>query len=331
MDDVTAPEQPIWWWRYQLASSGALNRASDRRLHEGVLIRAGRGHGCIHPWPELGDPPLEDELVAIKQGRPLPLGRAALTCAVIDATAREQGAWLFNDFDMPASHALWTQAEDEPAGQIDKRVDALLSDGFEAVKIKAGKPLPALLELLERVHAAAAGRLTLRLDFNATLDADSLRQFAGHLSPTLRQAIEFVEDPLPYRADEWGRLAADTGLRLALDRDLGHGTDGYQVAVVKPSTLTASGWIAAKHLPMILTSSMQHPVGQLYDAWMSRVFTRSPDHQLAGCGLLTHECYVPDPFIERMQRRGPVLVPPPGGTGLGFDDLLDALPWNPLT
>lgn len=331
MDHVTATEQPIWWWRYQLASSGALNRASDRRLHEGVLIRVGRGHGCIHPWPELGDAALEDELVALKQGQPLRLGQAALTCATIDAAAREQGAWLFDHFDMPASHALWTQAEHEPPDQVDKRVDALLDDGFEALKIKAGTPLPELLALLERIHAAGHGRLRLRLDFNATLEAEDLRQLAGRMSPGLRQSIEFVEDPLPYHPDQWSQLGTDTGLRLALDRDLERGSSGYQVAIVKPSTLNAAGWLAAKHLPMILTSSMQHPLGQLYDAWMTRVFARSPDHQLAGCGLLTHECYAPDPFLERMSRRGPVLVPPAGGTGLGFDDLLDSLPWNRLT
>ncbi len=42
--------------RYRLKARGLLNSISRRREFEGVLIQIDGGFGCIHPWPELGDP-----------------------------------------------------------------------------------------------------------------------------------------------------------------------------------------------------------------------------------------------------------------------------------
>jgi len=47
------------------------------------------------------------------------------------------------------------------------------------------------------------------------------------------------------------------------------------------------------------------------------------------CGLMTHVLYEPDAFFERVERDGARLLPP-RGTGLGFDDLLERLPWTSI-
>ena len=39
---------------------------SERTEFEGALIRIGDGFGCLHPWPELGDPGLEDLLEELR-------------------------------------------------------------------------------------------------------------------------------------------------------------------------------------------------------------------------------------------------------------------------
>jgi O-succinylbenzoate synthase len=48
---------------------------------------------------------------------------------------------------------------------------------------------------------------------------------------------------------------------------------------------------------------------------------------VAACGVQTHHLFEPDAFSELLGPWSPVFQPPPGH-GLGFDDLLDALPWT---
>ena len=60
--------KPIYLWRYVLKSRGKLNAVSGRSEFSGALIRIGDGFGCLHPWPELGDPGLEDLLEELRSG-----------------------------------------------------------------------------------------------------------------------------------------------------------------------------------------------------------------------------------------------------------------------
>ena len=50
---------------------------------------------------------------------------------------------------------------------------------------------------------------------------------------------------------------------------------------------------------------------------------------MATCGLQTHGLFEMDAFTARL---GPVKpgFKPPGGSGLGFDDLLEDLPWKKI-
>jgi o-succinylbenzoate synthase len=47
------------------------------------------------------------------------------------------------------------------------------------------------------------------------------------------------------------------------------------------------------------------------------------------CGLQTHHLFEPDGFTGELGPWAPAFKPP-SGTGLGFNDLLDALPWTRL-
>ena len=60
--------KPIYLWRYVLKSREKLNAVSGRSEFSGALIRMGDGFGCLHPWPELGDPGLEDLLEELRSG-----------------------------------------------------------------------------------------------------------------------------------------------------------------------------------------------------------------------------------------------------------------------
>jgi O-succinylbenzoate synthase len=228
----------------------------------------------VHPWPELGDAPLDEQLALLARGETTPLTRRSLWFASV---------WkrdLFDGLTIPRSH--WP-GSDPPAG-------------FDTVKVKMpGGALP--------------DGCRLRLDFNASIDA---AEFA-RIAPTLpRERIDFVEDPCPYDDATW-RSLRDLGFRLALDRQVA--TEGVDLLVVKPAVQD----VPNVDIPIIITSYMDHPIGQLHAAYVAA--TATPN---ATCGLVTHVLFENDPFIERMRIDDARLVPP------DFTDLLEALPWKRL-
>jgi O-succinylbenzoate synthase len=75
---------------------------------------------------------------------------------------------------------------------------------------------------------------------------------------------------------------------------------------------------------IVVTSYMDHAIGQMFAAQFAAA------HGVTNvCGLFTHVLYEPDPFFERVRAEGPRLLAPEG-TGIGFDDLLESLPWKTL-
>ena len=80
---------------------------------------------------------------------------------------------------------------------------------------------------------------------------------------------------------------------------------------------------------VVVTSYMEHPVGQAFAAWeAARLGLQFPG--LVGlCGLQTHHLFEPDEFSEMLGPWSPSFQVP-AGYGLGFDDLLEALPWTRL-
>ena len=277
----------MWIWRYSLKPRRALSALAGDAPRQGALLRAGDGFADVHPWPELGDATLDEQLARLARGETTALTRRSLWFASV---------WkrdLFDGLTIPRSH--WP-GSDPP-------------EGFDIAKVKMpGGTLPPSHRL--------------RLDFNASIDAAA---FAA-LAPTLpRERIDFVEDPCPYDAATWRALRAQTGLRLALDRaavvapasrrPARRRPAAVDVLVIKPAVEA----IPQVDIPIIITSYMDHPLGQLHAAYVAA--TTTPD---ATCGLVTHVLFESDPFIERMRIDDARLVPP------DFTDLLEALPWKKL-
>jgi o-succinylbenzoate synthase len=276
------------YWRYPLTPKRRLSVIAADGPRHGALIRVDGGVADIHPWPELGDAPLDEQLAMLARGETTPLTRASLDFASIDALARHEGRNLFDGLTIPPSH--WP-GPDPP-------------DGFDTVKLKSIDQIP--------------DHVRLRIDFNATLAPDEFVRIAATLP---RERIDFIEDPCVYEASIWIDLRARTGLRLALDRkESTEHRQGADVLIIKPALEP----IPNTESEIVVTSYMDHPVGQLcaaYAAAKAGITTT--------CGLITHVLYENDPFIERMQIDGTRLVPP-GGMGWGFDDLLENLPWRRL-
>lgn len=258
-------------------------RMRSGAVREGALLRVGDGFADVHPWPELGDAPLDEQLALLGDGEVTPLTRASLHCAVIDHEARRRGVSLFDGLTIPSSH--WPGPDPPPE--------------FDTVKLK-------------RVAEVPAG-VRIRIDFNARLTAEEFLRIAETLP---HERIDFIEDPCPYDEEVWRELRERTELRLALDRFSGNA----DVLVHKPALQTE--WPV--HEDVVVTSYMDHAIGQFYAAYVAATHATNPR-----CGLMTHVLYEPDAFFERVERDGARLLPP-GGTGLGFDDLLERLPWKSI-
>lgn len=176
----------IWYWPYALKPKRALSVLAGDAPRRGALIRAGDGFADVHPWPELGDPTIDEQLVLLARGETTALTRRSLWFA------SEWRAGMFDGLTIPRSHWPGSSPPDE----------------FDTAKVKMpGGVLP--------------DRVRLRVDFNGNGAA-----FAAVAATLPRERIDFVEDPSPYDGPVWRSIHELTGLRLALDRgDADEGVD----------------------------------------------------------------------------------------------------------
>lgn len=300
--------------RYELFSRTGLNAQSDRRGHCGVLIRfdSGPGVGCIHPWPELGDDPLEGQLEKLRNGNSTPLIEQALRAANVD--------WLseLGSVSIPKSHFTCVDSEStDPASIFEK--------GFRTVKLKGdGNQLDFLKA--EMLRWSDAG-FRIRVDFNETgKSASELVEWWKSLE--IRDRIEFLEDPVLWNSKEW-RLLKDANIPLAADRGLeipekAAISDWW---VVKPALVDTASLVEAARREgkdVIITSYMDHAIGQLRAAYWAGKCAIQVD-----CGLLTHELFEREPFFDAIETRGAYFK-----EGSAFAEksqsLLESLDWEEL-
>jgi O-succinylbenzoate synthase len=329
-EDMTAEElsksatNDIWISPYRLKSRGFLNSLSNRREFFGTLIRVGEGYGCIHPWPELGDPPMEKCLDDLRGRRFWPIVRRALRCAEFDNAARSQQESLFEEMEIPRSHATLSQIDT-------KELAAAVESGFDAVKMKAGRDLTAETAFLETMHAAYP-QLRWRLDFNESLDPATADAFLTNLSTQARTVIDFIEDICPFSESVWESLWKKHRIRLAVDRESAPHHKAAQVMVIKPAVdepFPLAEAAVMNNQSVVMTSYMDHPLGQAFAAWEAARMGLIFPGLVGTCGLQTHHLFEKDAFTESLGDWKPAFTIPEG-TGLGFDDALAALNWHKL-
>lgn len=314
----------IWYSPYRLKARSFLNSISSRREFEGVLIKVGEGYGCIHPWPELGDPPLEKCLEDLKSRRTWPIVKRALRCAEYDHAARIQEESLFEEMQVPPSHATLVDASIK---QLEIAVDA----GFDTIKIKAGRNVTVEAKFLEEVSVQYPA-LKWRIDFNELLDPEAAHRFLGNLSNGLKRKVEFIEDICPFSESVWAELWKKHRVPLAVDRESGPHRKSAQYMVIKPAV--DEPFLLGEAALMnsqrgVMTSYMDHPFGQAFAAWEAARTELIFPGLIGTCGLQTHQLFEKDAFTEKLGEWKPAFQAP-GGTGLGFDDELAALTWVSL-
>ena len=301
----------LWISKYKLQTAGALNAQTDRSVYEGVLVREGAGFGCLHSWPELGDPTLEECLVDLAGERGLALVRRTMACVEADGIAREAGKSLFEGLEVPRSHATLPVLNPEILGEA-------VSRGFDQVKVKAGRDVGGELREVRRMMKEFPG-LGWRIDFNERGTLKELLDEFENWSEEEKGGINFLEDPVSYWGGDWAMLGAETGMVLANDRHVEEDRGDSEVLIVKPAV---NGMLNGERV--VVTSYMDHPLGQAFAAWEA---ARAGVTEV--CGLQTHGLFAANGFTEALGRVRPGFGVPEGA-GLGFGDLLEGLPWSRL-
>lgn len=275
---------------------------------QGVLLKvksgAGVGYCDVHPWPELGDDPLEKQIDLLKMGVLTPLTQNALEFARLDAEGRVAGRSLFQDLTVPDSHFLIKKLDDT-ACQL---VEGAISEGFQTFKVKLGSDLSRELTFLQPLLGFKGTKW--RLDFNGSLTADKFNLILQ--ADLSADAIEFCEDPAPHTLPSFPYPTAVDWEKF----------QPYDYRVVKPAV---DPWQLIKDSkPLIFTTYLGHPLGQAADA-----FAAANCQCREVCGLLSHRVYVKNQFSEELSWWGPEWRSP-RGTGLGFDEQLNRLEWKRL-
>ena len=305
--------------RYRLKARGFLNSVSKRREFEGALIQVDGGYACLHPWP-----PLEKCLADLQGARRWPVVKRAIRCARFDQAARENEDSLFEELEVPESHATLAVADEE-------QVAAAQEAGFGMIKVKFGHDLVREAEWLNQAIDQFP-TLRWRLDFNEAISGQQANDFLKSLEGPTRRAIDFIEDPCPYSDKQWSELYQQYRVPLGVDRESSPQSKAAQVMVIKPAVdePLLLGEAALQHQQrIVVTSYMEHPVGQAFAAWEAARLNLQLPGAVGVSGLQTHHLFEADVFTEMLGDWAPQFSPP-GGTGIGFDDLLGALPWTRL-
>jgi O-succinylbenzoate synthase len=339
----------IWTHHYTLQPGSDPARAA-RSPRQGALLRVEFedetiGYADLHPWEEFGHASLPEHMASLGTDQATALVNLALRHARTDAAARRAGLSLFDGLPEVRSHALFIDWVAAPRSAFEQCV----AEGYSAVKLKIGRNPQreaAALNVLSDLP------LRWRLDANASLTAgggdaaatscsaavpggESIETFLTKLTPDIRANLEFLEDPTPYEAATWTALSEREKLPLALDWELPSSPPpwpGARILVIKPACQdTFPLALAAAHAGMeiVVTHSMDHPLGQAVALWTSMRLRQRHGDLVRDGGLQATGLYQPDAFSAQIKTNGPATTPPPG-TGFGFDNLLTQLPWQPF-
>jgi O-succinylbenzoate synthase len=313
---------------YTLYSRGALNAVSMRREFHGALIRVDEGVGCLHPWPEFGDAPIDEQLSVLRDGGSTRVIECALRMAATDGEARRRGVSLFAGLEVPPCHWSWDQ--NQPS---EPQMHRVVEEGWRAIKTKGWGNVGEVLRWMDSFASKSEGaEVRLRVDFNSCLQPYQFGNFMEWMPLRVRERLDFVEDPLPYQPELWSQMQERYGVTLALDKQLRGACEGFEVAVLKPGRRE---WREiTDDLPpqkrIVMTSAMDHAIGQSFAAWEAAVAWQELGARMDLCGLSTEHLFAQDEFFGRLRSEGGQLLVDRDGTGLGFDDELRKLPWQRL-
>ena len=336
----------VWAAHYELESLHLPGALAKSVFRPGALLRVefpdqSVGYADLHPWTELGDEPLPDQLKSLASGHPFSLASVALEHARRDSIFRSQGRSAWSAPITIENHFLLTDLDSDLKFQL-STLDQAVENGFRVFKFKMGRDLARELGCLETLCSHLPSATKFRLDFNGTATLESIAILWKNLSTTLKPRIDFLEDPVKWSIDSWKQLlSSNSGLSLAVDRDVSSALRDlqefdveeipFQTLIVKPALLdwlAPTRWASQRQRELCFTSYLDHPLGQAAALYASTE-AQTDGRQIGVCGLASHLAYRPHAFSAALQMNGNRLQAPEG-TGFGFDDLLRTQTWTEL-
>lgn len=320
---------------YQLKPQHLLNSNASAEERSGFLLKVewpedGRvGYADLHPWTELGDASIEDQMSDLRLGRMSSQIEQSVWLADRDAHMRKEGRGIFDSMPSVRNNFIVTDFS-----KVNEELLAqLLKQQFTSLKVKVGRDLAKEARFVNQV---AAKGFSLRLDFNAAASLSTVKKFIHDLNPSTLSKLEYIEDPIPFDMEEWALLRQL--VPLALDNQFSRvdwsevTAVPFDVLIVKPAKIDVSKAVQICQqfkLRATVTSYMDHPVGVMHALGIAMDLKKKFPNMMNDPGCLTHTLYQMDSFSAAVTAQGPYFMGAKD-VGIGFTSLLEKLTWYKL-
>ncbi|APJ04927.1 hypothetical protein [Silvanigrella aquatica] len=330
----------IEYAKYNLKPIYALNaKENGAQDKEGALLKfafrdVGFGYSDCFSWETLGDIPLSKQIENLARGIYNSHLEKSLFFAYIDAQYRALKCNIFQDIILPKNHYTCVNL----FSLNEKYIENLNQLGFSFIKLKCGMSLAEeYIQIKKITPQLKNNNIKLRLDFNSTLNLNQINHFLENIKDCL-DVIHFIEDPIPFNINQWVEIKNKFPyLNMALDRfygDFNKNNNIVDFIIIKPALQKINDIfnLKGKNLPVLFTSYMDHPFGQLTALYEAALFYKNNIANInqSHCGFLTHNLYEKNIYSETFEIHDTKLIPSFEGTGFGFDGLLKNEVWRRL-
>jgi o-succinylbenzoate synthase len=331
---------------YTLKPVNSLNAKSKfLNLKEGFLLKInfknfGIGYADCFSWEELGDTSITTEIKNLKDGSYNTHLDKSIYFASIDAQYRSKNQNIFKNLKLPKNHYTCVNYNELNS----KFIEELSCKNFSIIKLKCGISINDELSLIKKITPTLKKlEMSLRLDFNSTLDSHKFHLFLSSIEGNL-DVINFIEDPFAYQKSYWKEVKNSfPKVCLAVDRihekffnnnEERSRTKSYDYLVLKPAVQNIYKIFKnnpyLKDYPFLFTSYMDHPLGQLTALYEASLFYSDTLQNTQDCGFLTHSLYEKNAYSETLTILDAKLIPSFEGGGFGLDALLEKERWRKL-
>ena len=324
-----------WVYFYDLHPLTQLNSRHSPSSKPGALLKVEFKEGLVgysdyHRWCELADCNLFEKLQYMRNSRKSVEFQHSVDQAQIDAQFRYEnrsGFDLFRHIEI-SNHYLISDIINFSKIKFLE----LEAQGYRRFKVKMGRKLSSETRSLKQLCTVCGDQTQFRLDFNESLKAKSFRIWLEKNLNCLDK-IDFIEDPISFKASQWESLSKEFSIRLALDMaadPLQVDPCAFEVLILKPAIQNVEKIMERyknfRH-SLVLTHYMDHPVGQSIAGWWACWAMENFGSRVMECGLQSRGVF--EESLFSLDSRSPRFVPPKG-LGWGFDELLSDLDWRGL-